>query len=134
MKTRSGKNKGGTGQKHIRDIILKYYSPVLELDDVKSTTMGESGEDIQFSPKAQDLFPFVIECKKWARFSVYTIYEQAKDHCAKKNKKRGDKKPKLQPVAFIEGNYKKPLAIIDADLFIGLVAIAATTGFLTNEE
>ena len=51
MKTRSGtKNKGKRLQNSVRDILLETFKEQLEQDDIKSTTMGESGEDIQLSP------------------------------------------------------------------------------------
>ena len=45
MKTRS-KNKGKRLQNNVRDLLLETFTQ-LEPDDVRSTTMGESGEDIQ---------------------------------------------------------------------------------------
>ena len=49
MKTRRFKNKGKRLQNSVRDILLETFTQ-LEEDDIKSTTMGESGEDIQLSP------------------------------------------------------------------------------------
>ena len=62
MKTRSAKNKGKRLQNSVRDILLETFTQ-LEEDDIKSTTMGESGEDIQLSPAARKLIPYAIECK-----------------------------------------------------------------------
>ena len=62
MKTRSAKNKGKRLQNSVRDILLETFTQ-LEPDDIKSTTMGESGEDIQLSPAARKLIPYAIECK-----------------------------------------------------------------------
>ena len=61
MKTRSAKNKGKRLQNSVRDILLETFTQ-LEEDDIKSTTMGESGEDIQLSPAARKLIPYAIEC------------------------------------------------------------------------
>ena len=60
MKTRSAKNKGKRLQNSVRDILLETFTQ-LEEDDIKSTTMGESGEDIQLSPAARKLIPYAIE-------------------------------------------------------------------------
>ena len=60
MKTRSAKNKGKRLQNNIRDILLENFKE-LEPDDIKSTTMGESGEDIQLSPAARKLIPYSFE-------------------------------------------------------------------------
>ena len=62
MKTRSAKNKGKRLQNDVRDLILETFKE-LEPDDVRSTTMGDSGEDILLSPAARKLFPFSVECK-----------------------------------------------------------------------
>ena len=62
MKTRSAKNKGKRLQNQVRDQLLENFKQ-LEPDDIKSTTMGESGEDIQLSPAARKLIPYAIECK-----------------------------------------------------------------------
>ena len=45
MKTRSAKNKGKRLQNKVRDLILEKFQ-TLEPDDVRSTTMGDSGEDV----------------------------------------------------------------------------------------
>ena len=57
--TRAAKAKGRLGQNEIRDKILETF-PELEPDDVKSTTMGDSGEDIQLSPAARRRIPITI--------------------------------------------------------------------------
>ena len=43
MKSRSAKNKGKRLQNKVRDLILEKFNQ-LEPDDVRSTTMGDSGE------------------------------------------------------------------------------------------
>ena len=45
MKPRSAKNKGKRLQNKVRDLILEKFN-TLEPDDVRSITMGDSGEDI----------------------------------------------------------------------------------------
>ena len=50
--SKQGKQKGRLGQQEIRDALLKTFTE-LEPDDVKSTIMGDTGADIQLSPKAQ---------------------------------------------------------------------------------
>ena len=62
MKPRSAKNKGKRLQNKVRDLILEKFN-TLEEDDVRSITMGDSGEDILLSPAARKLFPFSVECK-----------------------------------------------------------------------
>jgi len=49
MKTQSAKAKGRKLQQWTRDQILDVYNH-LEEDDVRSTSMGASGSDVQLSP------------------------------------------------------------------------------------
>jgi hypothetical protein len=75
----SSKAKGRLGQQEIRDKILKTF-PELEPDDVRSTAMGQSGEDIQLSPKARKLLPISAEVKRRKTLSNLDHYmELVKD-------------------------------------------------------
>jgi len=76
MKTRSAKNKGKRLQNDVRDLILETFQE-LEPDDVRSTTMGDSGEDVLLSPAARKLFPFSVECKNQERLNIWESLEQA---------------------------------------------------------
>jgi hypothetical protein len=79
MKTRSAKNKGKRLQNDVRDLILETFQQ-LEPDDVRSTTMGDSGEDILLSPAARKLFPFATECKNQERLNIWESLEQAESN------------------------------------------------------
>ena len=85
---RTAKAKRRLGQNEIRDKILETF-PDLEPDDVRSTTMGDTGEDIQLSPAARKKIPITIEVKrrKSALKTVYDYIEQA-EACY-----RSDRKP-----------------------------------------
>tara|TARA_R100000734_G_C3300347_1_gene91080 strand:+ start:259 stop:594 length:336 start_codon:yes stop_codon:yes gene_type:complete len=87
MKTRSAKNKGKRLQNSVRDLILEKFTQ-LEPDDVRSTTMGDSGEDILLSPAARKLFPFSVECKNQEKLNIWSSLEQAETNA-------GDHKPLL---------------------------------------
>ena len=76
MKPRSAKNKGKRLQNKVRDLILEKFNS-LESDDVRSITMGESGEDILLSPAARKLFPFSVECKNQEKLNIWSSLEQA---------------------------------------------------------
>jgi hypothetical protein len=67
--------------------------------------MGESGEDVQFSPAARKIWPLNIECKNKNKVAVYAWYDQAKSH------------GKHQPVLVIKQNQKQPLVVVDAEWF-----------------
>lgn len=104
MKPASAKNKGRTLQKWVRDAVLKTFED-LEPDDVKSTSMGASGEDVQLSPAARKRIPFQIECKNKATSQIHTYYAQAKTH------------GKHEPLVIVKKDYDIPLAIISAEVF-----------------
>lgn len=107
MQTQSKKAKGRNLQKWVRDMVLELF-PSLTEHDVRSTSMGASGEDVQLSTKARELLPLSFECKSRARWAFYTDLEQAE-----KNAPQG-----TIPVLIAKGNYKKPVAILDAEQFL----------------
>ena len=79
MKPRSAKNKGKRLQNKVRDLILEKFDK-LEPDDVRSITMGDSGEDILLSPAARRLFPFSVECKNQEKLNIWSALEQAEEN------------------------------------------------------
>ena len=105
MKPQSAKNKGRKLQQWVRDTILKKY--LLEKDDVKSTSMGAGGEDIQLSPYGRKLLPLSIECKSVAKFAGYKYLDQATYNCPYGS----------EPIAIIKANYRKPVVLVDAEYF-----------------
>jgi len=76
MKPQSCKAKGRRLQQEVRDAVLETFRE-LEPDDVRSTSMGASGEDLLLSPAARRLFPFSVECKNVERLNVMKAYQQA---------------------------------------------------------
>lgn len=79
MKPSSSKAKGRRlQQKVVKDLLTLF--PELEPDDIKSTSMGAPGEDIQLSPAARKHIPYQIECKNKATSQIHTYYSQAKSH------------------------------------------------------
>lgn len=81
------------------------------MDDVRSTSMGAGGEDIQLSPAARKLFPFSVECKAFKSFAIYKVMEQAEANCPEG----------IQPLAVIKADRQKPLAVVDAEYFFTLI-------------
>ena len=104
--TKSAKSKARKLQQWVRDKVLS-LSPMLRPEDVKSTTMGESGTDIQLSPYAKDRFPWVFECKANKSFAVYKVLEQCQSHA-----KQGE-----VPIVVLKGDRKDPVVVVDADWF-----------------
>jgi hypothetical protein len=106
MKPSSAKQKGRLLQQWVRDTILK-YSPSLEPDDVKSTSMGSPGEDVQLSPAARKQYPISVECKSRASYAFFKDYDQAVNNTPKD----------CEPVLVAKANHRRPVVIIDADWF-----------------
>jgi hypothetical protein len=110
MKPSSAKSKGRNLQQWTRDQILNIFSKDLENDDVRSVSMGVSGEDLLLSPKARRFLPISLECKSRAAISVYGFYEQAKTNS------KG-----YEPVCVVKQNRSSPLVVVDAEYFFKLL-------------
>jgi hypothetical protein len=108
MTPQSAKAKGRNFQKLVRDKLLKAF-PELEKDDIRSTSMGAGGEDLQLSPAARKKIPYQIECKCKARSQIHTYYEQAKTH------------GEYEPLVIVKMDRSVPLAILHLDHLIELL-------------
>ena len=111
IKTSSAKAKGRKLQQWVARTILELI-PTLESDDVKSTGMGQSGEDVQLSPAARKKLPITVECKARKNIAVYSYYDQAIE-----NAPTG-----MEPIVIIKADRKKPLAVMDAEFFLKKMA------------
>ena len=109
IRPQSAKAKGRKLQQAVRDSILDSF-PTLEADDVRSTSMGAGGEDVQLSPAARKLFPYSVECKNLAKIAVFNYYEQSRTNAGN-----------YEPLVVIKQNRSKPLAVVDLDHFMNLV-------------
>jgi len=112
MKTASAKQKGRKFQQEIRDLILETLDH-LEPDDVRSTSMGCSGVDIQTSPKCQEDFPFACEMKNQEKISIWSALEQAENNST----------DKLLPVLFFKRNRSKSYTVLKTSDFFKLIKI-----------
>jgi len=106
----SGKAKGRRFQQWVRDYILACF-PELEPDDVKSTSMGAGGEDVQLSPAARRMIPISVECKAKAKIAIYKDYEQAAANAP----------TNMEPVLFMKGDRKPAVAVVDACFFLDIM-------------
>tara|TARA_R100000541_G_scaffold50206_2_gene57466 strand:+ start:884 stop:1219 length:336 start_codon:yes stop_codon:yes gene_type:complete len=103
MKSRSAKNKGKRLQNNVRDLILEKFNQ-LEEDDVRSITMGDSGEDILLSPAARKLFPFSVECKNQEKLNIWSSLEQTETNAGKHT-----------PLLIFKRNRSKTYAVLQLD-------------------
>jgi len=106
----SAKQKGRKLQQMVRDLILKLH-PSLHADDVRSTAMGQSGEDVQLSPAARKLFPYSIECKARKSLAISDWYSQCKTNAPKG----------MEPLLVVKQDRCKPLVVVDADHYFELL-------------
>lgn len=108
MKPQSAKSKGRTLCKYVKERILKRFISLKD-DDIKVTSSGANGEDLQFSPKAREYMPISLECKNRKAFAIYKDYAQAQSNAKE-----------YTPVLVIKQNKCKPLAVVDLDVFLML--------------
>jgi hypothetical protein len=109
MKTSSAKAKGRRLQQKVRDLLLETFTE-LEPDDIRSTSMGVSGEDLQLSPAARKLIPYAIECKNQEKLNVWDSLKQAEENS-------GD----YSPVLIFKRNRSKTYAVLNIEKFIELI-------------
>ena len=106
---KSSKAKGRRLQNLVRDTLRELY-PNLHEDDIKSQTMGMSGEDIVLSPAAREVIPYSFECKNKERLDLWKSLEQA---LTNSNGRR--------PVLIIKRNRSRVYAVIEYDAFLDLI-------------
>lgn len=105
----SRKAKGRRLQQLVRDCIVRMF--VLHVDDVRSASMGSGGVDVILSPKAQEAFPYSVECKAQEGFAkVYEAFNQAGDNAYKGT----------TPAVVLKSNNKEPLVVISLETFMNL--------------
>lgn len=109
MKTSSCKAKGRELCKIVQHGLFNRF-PALHNDDIRVTSSGTNGEDLQLSPAARALAPISIECKNRAAFAIYKDYAQATTNAGRNN-----------PVLVIKQNRSKPLAVVDLEYFLDLL-------------
>lgn len=108
--TAAKKQKGRNFQQYIRDIIIETFD-ILEPDDVRSTSMGAGGVDLQLSPLAKRCFSWSVEAKAQETVSLFKWWEQANANIL----------PNTKPLLVVKKSRIKPLAILDFNDFMNLV-------------
>ena len=116
MNIKSAKAKGRNLQNYVRDKLRQVFVeeweliPGLEDDDIKSQTMGMTGEDIVLSPSAKKLIPYSFECKNTEKLNLWKAIEQSCSNCEDRD-----------PVVVIKRNRSKVYAVIEFNNFIKLI-------------
>lgn len=113
MTPRSCKAKGRRLQDWIKDKLIDLIG--ISPDLIKCAIMGENGQDVRLFGDARQQFPYSIEAKNTERLNLWAAYDQAAANAA------GDQ----EPLVICKRNRSRPLAIMDAEHFMRLVASAA---------
>ena len=79
MKPQSAKAKGRRLQQQVVGDLLTMF-PHLSEDDIRSTSMGAGGEDIQMSFAERQSIPFSFEAKNQERVNIWASIDQAKSN------------------------------------------------------
>ncbi len=109
MLTKSVKSKGRKFQNFIRDLMLS-RAPNLKPDDIRSTSMGVSGPDIQLSTAAKIIYPWAVEAKCQERLNLWKSWDQTKAHVDPED-------PYLVPLLFVKKNRSDILVVMSIDDF-----------------
>ena len=117
-KTKSVKAKGRRLQNFVRDMLREIYLPELQEEDIKSQTMGMTGEDIILSPAARKICSFSFECKNVERLQMW----QAIDQC------EGNKPEGTEPAVVFKKNGKQPYVAIPLTVFCDMLQLQYDTG------
>jgi len=105
----------------VRDKLLQYsnflfenkkVTNLLTEDDIRSTGMGQSGEDIQLSSTARKQIPYNFECKNVEKLNIWSAISQAEDE---------SKKHKTTPIVVFKRNRTKTYVTMEFDAFIELL-------------
>lgn len=110
MRPQSAKAKGRRLQQLVVSDLLSLFEHLTE-DDIRSTSMGASGEDIQMSPLARQSIPFSIEAKNQERVNVWASIEQARSNCPKD----------ITPIVVMKKNGEQPQVVIPWRKFLNLL-------------
>lgn len=118
MRPQSAKAKGRRLQQETRDRLLATF-PSLEPADVRSTSMGASGEDLLLSPAARRLIPFSIECKNQEALNIWKALEQAvREH---------------PPLLVFKRNGSEVYAALPFDSFLALLKTQGASNAVANQ-
>ena len=117
MNPRSSKAKGRKLQNlvryKLREVFIANWTkmPKLEDDDIKSQTMGMTGEDIVLSPRARKLIPYSFECKNVERLQFWSTVEQAESNI----------KDNTFAAIVVKKNRREPYVAVSLDHFLELI-------------
>ena len=108
MKTQSAKAKGRNLQKWVVQQLIETFD--IHPEDIKSCSMGASGEDVIMARAAREKFPFSVECKNQEKLNVWSSLEQAETNSGKHI-----------PLLVFKRNRTKTYAVLEFDKLLELL-------------
>jgi hypothetical protein len=112
ISVQAAKAKGRNLQKLVQSKVLGAFSS-LTTDDVRSTSMGAGGSDVQLSQAAKALFPYDVECKAGKIGTIpkklYDWIGQASEH------------GEGHPLVVFRADYKSAYVILSLDHFMEII-------------
>lgn len=111
MRTSSAKAKGRRACQELQKLVLDTY-PDLTTRDVRVTPSGSTGEDLQLSEVAVQLFPYAVEVKNQERLNIWQSLLQSLSHAAKL---------KLEPLLAFRRNRSEMWVAVRAQHFFELL-------------
>jgi len=111
MRPKCAKAKGRRLQQFVRDAVIGALEHCgITSEDVRSTTMGMGGEDIQLSSAAAKLWPYVVECKNVEKINIWAALRQNAHH-----HHRPQQRPGTEPLLVFSRNRRQPMACVRAN-------------------
>lgn len=116
MRTSSAKQKGRRACQELQQLILRWF-PDLTDKDVRVTSSGSTGEDLQLSEAAAKAFPYAVEVKNQERLNIWQSLAQTLGHAKKLN---------LEPLLAFRRNRSEMWVAIRAEHFLELAGVYDT--------
>jgi hypothetical protein len=113
--TATRKAKGRKLQQFVAKLIQDTFG-LSELD-VRSTSMGAQGVDVQLSSKALTYFPYAVECKCVEKVNIWEALVQASANAVEESNKTG---LTIQPLVVVKKSHKEPVVILQLSAFMKL--------------
>lgn len=107
MRPQSCKAKGRRLQQFVASEVREAFA--LAVDDVRSTSMGANGEDVQLSAAARERFPFAVECKNTERLNLWDAWAQATANART-----------YSPLLVVRKNHSDTLCVLNWGVFLEL--------------
>ena len=108
MKTSSAKQKGRRLATQLQALLLSRY-PELSTEDIRVTSSGVQGEDLQLSPAARALLPYQFELKNQEKLNIWSALKQGASH------------GKYKPVVVFKRNHSPTYVCVEIETFLDLI-------------